>query len=120
MTVILERDTMVVRLGLWEKLAAVRWRDLRLARAAMCGVERSIPPSTLKHVRAPGTYVPGLIKAGSYYTSRGREFWFVTRGGRAHPITVSLTGSLALVVLGFATEETPDLIEAWWDNVPAA
>lgn len=28
-------------------------------------------------VRAPGTHLPGLFKAGTYYTERGREFWYV-------------------------------------------
>jgi hypothetical protein len=28
---------------------------------------------------APGTFLPGAIKAGTYYTPRGREFWYVTK-----------------------------------------
>jgi len=34
-----------------------------------------------KEVRAPGTHLPGVIKAGSYYTPRGKEFWYVTDKG---------------------------------------
>lgn len=30
-------------------------------------------------LRAPGTYVPGLIKYGSYGRKPNREFWVVTR-----------------------------------------
>ncbi|NET58932.1 MAG: hypothetical protein F6K47_23145 [Symploca sp. SIO2E6] len=37
------------------------------------------PPSSWTEIRAPGTFVPGLIKAGTYYTSRGREFWYATK-----------------------------------------
>lgn len=29
-------------------------------------------------IRAPGTHLPGVIKAGTYYTRQGREFWYVT------------------------------------------
>jgi hypothetical protein len=29
-------------------------------------------------IRAPGTFLPGIIKAGTYYTTRGKEFWYVT------------------------------------------
>lgn len=36
------------------------------------------PLSSWKELRAPGTFLPGVIKAGTYYTSRGREFWYVT------------------------------------------
>ena len=35
------------------------------------------PHTNWKELRAPGTYVPRLIKAGTYYTERGREFWYV-------------------------------------------
>jgi hypothetical protein len=34
-----------------------------------------------RETRAPGTHVPGAIKAGTYYTPRGREFWYVTDRG---------------------------------------
>ena len=37
------------------------------------------PASSWAEIRAPGTCVPGLIKAGTYYTSRGKEFWYVTQ-----------------------------------------
>jgi hypothetical protein len=30
-------------------------------------------------LRAPGTFLPGVIAAGTYYTERGREFWYMTR-----------------------------------------
>jgi len=34
-----------------------------------------------KEVRAPGAHLLGVIKAGTYYTPRGREFWYVTEKG---------------------------------------
>jgi len=34
-----------------------------------------------RETRAPGTHLPGAIKAGTYYTPRGREFWYVTEKG---------------------------------------
>jgi hypothetical protein len=37
------------------------------------------PASNWKEIRAPGAFIPGLIKSGTYYTDRGREFWYVTR-----------------------------------------
>ena len=37
------------------------------------------PQSTWAEIRAPGTFLPGVIKAGTYYTRNGREFWYVTR-----------------------------------------
>lgn len=36
-------------------------------------------PSSLKDARMPGTHLPGIIKAGTYLTTRGKEFWYTTR-----------------------------------------
>ncbi|WP_017719692.1 hypothetical protein [Kamptonema formosum] len=37
------------------------------------------PQSDWAEIRAPGTFLPGVIKAGTYYSKRGKEFWYVTR-----------------------------------------
>jgi len=33
-------------------------------------------------LRAPGTALPGFFVAGTYYTKRGREFWYVTQSSK--------------------------------------
>jgi hypothetical protein len=43
---------------------------------AVTGIE---PQSNWAEIRAPGTFLPGIIKAGTYYTRRGKEFWYVTK-----------------------------------------
>ena len=43
-------------------------------------VSTESPKPTWKEVKAPGTSIPGLIKAGTYYSDRGKEFWYVTKG----------------------------------------
>lgn len=40
------------------------------------------PETTWHELRAPGTCLPGFIKAGTYYTQRGREFWYVLRASK--------------------------------------
>ena len=35
------------------------------------------PKATWKEIRSPGTFIPGLVKAGTYHTPRGKEFWLV-------------------------------------------
>jgi hypothetical protein len=42
-------------------------------------VSNAEPASNWKEIRAPGTFIPGVIKSGTYYSDRGREFWYVTR-----------------------------------------
>jgi len=37
------------------------------------------PQSNWAEICAPGTFLPGVIKAGTYYTSMGKEFWYVTK-----------------------------------------
>ena len=37
------------------------------------------PKAGIFDIRAPGTYIPGLIRAGTYFSKRGREFWFVKK-----------------------------------------
>lgn len=39
-----------------------------------------LPKPTWKEIKASGTMIPGLIKAGTYYTDKGKQFWFVTKG----------------------------------------
>lgn len=41
-------------------------------------------------LRSPGTNVPGLLTAGTYYTGRERQFWAVRR--RERVIVVKLQG----------------------------
>jgi hypothetical protein len=43
---------------------------------------------TWKEIRAPGTAIPGLIKAGTYYTFRGKEFWMLKK--KDFPIRIEL------------------------------
>jgi hypothetical protein len=53
--------------------------ELRLPLAHIASVERAADEArTWWHgIRAPGTQVPGLITAGTYYESEGRVFWDV-------------------------------------------
>lgn len=44
---------------------------------SLSSVRLERPETTWRELRSPGTYLPGVIKAGTYYTERGREFWYV-------------------------------------------
>jgi hypothetical protein len=39
-------------------------------------VSTAVPTTNWQELRSPGTYVPGLIKAGTYYQNRIRSFWY--------------------------------------------
>ena len=51
--------------------------EIPLDRIESASIEE--PPSDWLELRAPRTFFPGLIKAGTYYTLRGKEFWYVTQ-----------------------------------------
>ncbi|MEA5568230.1 hypothetical protein [Anabaena sp. UHCC 0399] len=42
-------------------------------------VSTTEPVSSWTEIRSPGTSIPGIIKAGTYYSNRGKEFWYVTQ-----------------------------------------
>lgn len=37
------------------------------------------PQSLWTEIRAPGVFLPGVVKAGTYYTGQGKEFWYVAK-----------------------------------------
>lgn len=69
-----------IKFTLQEQLLAVRFHKvLEIPLSHIVQVTTELPPNNWKELRAPGSFVPGLIKAGTYYTDRGKEFWYVTR-----------------------------------------
>jgi hypothetical protein len=64
----------------YEQLWAFQFqRTLEIPLSHIERVTTEEPLSNWAELRAPGTFLPGVIKAGTYYTSRGKEFWYVTR-----------------------------------------
>ncbi|AFZ60675.1 hypothetical protein H6G54_17915 [Anabaena cylindrica FACHB-243] len=73
-------DSLQIEFSLKEQLLAVRFHKVwQIPLTHITQVTTELPPNTWKEIRAPGSFVPGLIKAGTYYTDRGKEFWYVTR-----------------------------------------
>ncbi|MEL6555705.1 MAG: hypothetical protein AAFQ63_19930 [Cyanobacteria bacterium J06621_11] len=62
------------------------------------------PNTTWKELRSPGTYLPSIIKAGTYYTKRGREFWYVQGDSPCLCIDIS-EGYYKRIVLGSEAAE---------------
>ena len=63
-----------------EKVLAIK-RDFEIPLEHIVEVKTEAPTTSWREIRAPGTYLPGVIKAGTYYTPRGKEFWYVTKKG---------------------------------------
>jgi hypothetical protein len=73
-------DRLQIKFSLKEQLLAVRFHKIwQIPLTHIIQVTTDLPPTNWKELRAPGSFVPGLIKAGTYYTDRGKEFWYVTK-----------------------------------------
>jgi hypothetical protein len=59
-------DTVFFTIQGWHKLWALR-SELRIPRAHILGARRDPEASKAWGIRAPGTSVPGLLKAGTFY-----------------------------------------------------
>lgn len=78
MNLTLENSTIKIQLEPVERLWAFHLSSqIEISLASVQSVQIERPKTTWKELRSPGTYMPGLIKAGTYYTERGREFWYV-------------------------------------------
>jgi hypothetical protein len=53
-------------------------RQMRIPLNRIDRVTTAEPESNWAEIREPGTFLPGIIKAGTYYTKRGKEFWYVS------------------------------------------
>lgn len=61
-----------------EQFLAVRFNKLwEIPLSHIQQVTTTAPQTSWKELRSPGTSLPGLVKAGTYYTERGKEFWLV-------------------------------------------
>jgi hypothetical protein len=73
-------ETLQIEFTWQEQLLAARWHKLwQVPLANIKQVTTAEPQSSWKELRAPGSFIPGIIKAGTYYTNRGKEFWYVNR-----------------------------------------
>lgn len=69
-----------IELEWYEQLLAFNWdKTFEIPLEHIEQVSTQEPSSSWTEIRAPGTALPGVIKAGTYYSSRGREFWYVTQ-----------------------------------------
>ncbi|MBW4487488.1 MAG: hypothetical protein KME12_06835 [Trichocoleus desertorum ATA4-8-CV12] len=80
----IDNDKFCIELNFWEKLWSLQFNHTwqiplsHIERATTTAPMSNWKEINWKEVKMPGTFVPGVIKAGTYYTERGREFWYVT------------------------------------------
>ena len=84
MKISFQNDKLKIELKLWEKIFSVKTSDIEIALKSIKCVSTEKPKFTWKWLRCPGTFLPGVIAAGTYYAKREdkweKEFWCLTRG----------------------------------------
>ncbi len=105
MRVSLTDGNLVVEFTAVEKICSCR-RSLEIPAGHIREVRGGVPEPRLLEVRVPGTFIPGVIKAGTYWTRSGKEFWYVRRGMPAY-ITIELVEEAPFrrMVLGLESVE---------------
>lgn len=93
----MEQGFLHITLEWWERILSVHG-SMKIPVSHISSVHTSLPQPTWKEIRCPGTFLPGVIKAGTYYTKRGKEFWCVVRGKDALRIEMSNEGFSRLVL----------------------
>jgi hypothetical protein len=111
MILVFEGDNLAVRLAKMEKVWTLHG-DFSIPVSHIARVSKDAPQTVWREWRAPGTFVPYLIKAGTYYTPRGKEFWYMTRW--REPVVLELTGEpYQRMIIGLPPAEQ----EAWLEKL---
>lgn len=76
-----DQNLLNIELSNQERLWSFRWnKTLSIPLGHIRKISTETPEITWFELRAPGTFLPGVIKAGTYYNKQGRDFWYATRG----------------------------------------
>jgi hypothetical protein len=110
--IVLRGNRLIIRLAWWERLLAFHG-DLTVPLARVRDVIAPLPvpskgvPLDWRVLRLPGTALPGVIQAGSYYRIRdGWEFYIMRRPSKC--ILIELSGGRYKRLIIQVDDETPE------------
>jgi len=87
MNIVVEDELVIIELAGSEKIMSCK-RRLEIQRGHILEVTSGIPDDRLE-MPMLATSIPGVVKAGTYLTRRGKEFWFV-KPNKDHYVTLEL------------------------------
>ena len=82
MKITLTKDLLEINFSTTKKILSLKG-SFKIPLKHIQTITTQLPKPTWKEIKAPGTMIPGLIKAGTYYTDKGKQFWFVTKARAA-------------------------------------
>jgi len=75
----IDNDVLHIRLNPLEVILS-QHGSLRVPLERITGASADKPKAEWGQIRAPGTHIPFLIKAGTYHGGQSKEFWYTTIG----------------------------------------
>jgi hypothetical protein len=75
----IDNDILHIRLNPLEVILT-QHGSLHVPLDRLTGASAEKPKSEWGQIRAPGTHIPFLLKAGTYHGGQSKEFWFTTIG----------------------------------------
>lgn len=71
-------EDLSIKLTTLEKIFSLHG-DFTIPKNKIKSIKKGHPKQTIFELKIPGTYLPLVIKAGTFVNKRGREFWLVNR-----------------------------------------
>ncbi len=103
MNIVFDKDVIRIELSSLEKILSFH-NSFEIQVSQIREISTDLLPPTWKEIRAPGTAIPGITKAGTYYTFRGKEFWMLMKNDK--PVRIELNNNkLKRLILGFNNYE---------------
>ncbi len=104
-----------ITLESWEKLWAFKFDDFHIELKNITNVSTQKPELNQFEIRAPGTFIPYLIKAGTFYTTKTKKFYYVTQD--SNYLVLDLKNELDnQIILTFKNGEN----ESWYEQIQKA
>jgi hypothetical protein len=101
--IIIDNDVIRIELSSLEKIIEFHG-SFKIPISQIREISTDLLPPKWKEIRAPGTAIQGLTKAGTYYTYRGKEFWMLKKSD--NPIRIELSNNkLKRLILGVSEYE---------------
>jgi hypothetical protein len=75
----IDKDVLHIRLNPLEVVLS-QHGSLHIPLDRITGASADKPASEWGQLRAPGTHIPFLLKAGTYHGGQSKEFWYTTIG----------------------------------------
>lgn len=105
-----DKTSVFIRLGLFEKFLSARFWSLSIPINNIKDVSTDIPIPSKRQIKI-GTWFPKIIKAGTFLTENGKEFWYVTPKNPTVTITLKEGFYKRIIISSDENEKMKQIIQ---------